>query len=991
MKLNFYRLVMFNSITEIYSVKRYCIAPILCVLIILASGIPKANSQERSPDQITHSAIDKKDSLNKNDRLNKDDALLKIAIMKNNPPFSLILPNGRPTGLYVDIWKNWSEVTNIKIEFVAGTYTENIEALRNGKADFHSGLFANPERAKWAVFSLPINRNGTGLFFNGDELQSKTLEQLSGKKIGVGKGTFQETFLNTNYPNIKVVTFDFVEETIDALLNQEIDAILSENAFINAQLAKLGIMGAFDQSEKPVMTNTSHALIPKDKAHLKTIIDDGIRKLPIEKIIKLEKKWLPREEPFFETIVTSLVPSLTQQEQEWLAIHNKFIIGIDHAWAPFEFVDEEGKHSGISSVFVEKLSEQLSIDTSVDNESDWSELLKKIERKEIDILPAVARSKERDSFILFSDPYLDFSNVVVTRNDAEYAQELADLDGKTIAVVKGYRIQEILEADYPRINTRYVKNIGEGLALVESGEVFGYIDNLAIITHEQQVKSRESLRVAVYTPYKDKLSFGVRKGLEPLLPIINKALANIDNKERKAIINEWLAVRVNVGFDFLTIVKWGAPVLLFFMLIIGIVTRANRKLQVEIDKRRKTERRLNEAKISAERAKETAEKANKAKDEFLANMSHEIRTPMNAVLGMSQLLVETPLNNQQKEYIETLNTSAESLLNLINDILDLSKVEAGKLELENIPFSLNKVVNNIVKQTEVKLAEKPVDIRINFAKDIPSILIGDGLRVGQILLNISGNAAKFTAEGYIDIKVHIKSVDEKSMVLQFEVKDTGIGMTANQLKKLFQTYSQADSSTTREYGGTGLGLAISKNLVALMGGEIWVESEFGEGSVFYFTCELNVSSEKIDQSAQNLIRGSVKPHYLDKLKNKNILLVDDNPVNLMVAKKMLTNSGMNVVTAANGLESIEKLQENDIDAVFMDVQMPVMDGYDATKTIRQNIKYKDLPIIALSANAMEKDIKKGLEVGMNAHLAKPVKIEQMLEVLDKYIREDSQD
>ena len=575
---------------------------------------------------------------------NNHDAPLRIAIMKNNPPFSLILPNGKAAGLYIDIWNLWSKVSERPIVFISGDYTENIKMLEDGQVDFHAGLFINESRQKWAVFSLPIDRNSTSLFFHGDNQKELTLRELSGKRVGVGKGSFQEKYLLLNYPNIEIIAFDKVDNTINNLLNKKLDAIFSETSFMNAQLGKLGVMGAFNQSEEAIFSNTAHALIPKDRIHLKKVINQGIKRLPIDEMIKMEKKWLPSEPAFFESLRKSLVSTLTQEEQEYLAQLSTLRVGIDPAWPPFEFFDDNKKHSGISSEYLSLIAQKLSLNLQVELGNSWTQVLEKIKIKKLDLLPGIAQSDDRKTYMTFSESYVNFSNVVVTRNDADFVQNMEDLNGRTLAVVNNYRIQDILETNHPQINLIKVENISEGFSLLENGSVFGYVDNVAIITYEKRENKRESIRIAVNTPYQDALSFSVRKGLEPLIPILNKALLSISEDEKKAIVNRWLALKIDVGINLITVLKWSLPILAIFILIILFITRTNARLQTEITKRQKSEKKLEVAKYSAEKEKEIAEKANKAKDEFLANMSHEIRTPMNAVIGMSQLLENTSLN-----------------------------------------------------------------------------------------------------------------------------------------------------------------------------------------------------------------------------------------------------------------------------------------------------------------------------------------------------------
>jgi PAS domain S-box-containing protein len=404
-----------------------------------------------------------------------------------------------------------------------------------------------------------------------------------------------------------------------------------------------------------------------------------------------------------------------------------------------------------------------------------------------------------------------------------------------------------------------------------------------------------------------------------------------------------------------------------------------------------TERRRGEEELR--RATAAAEAATRAKSEFLANMSHEIRTPMNAATGMLYLLQQTELTGAQKNYLDKAQSASNMLLRVINDILDFSKIEAGKLEVESAPFSLESVLGDLVAVASTTIKDKSVELSAACAPEVPDLLIGDPLRLGQVLLNLTSNAIKFTEKGKVDLEVSLAAADDDGVALRFTVTDTGIGMAPEQQGKIFGAFSQADSSTTRRYGGTGLGLAISAQLVELMGGTIQVESEQGKGSSFSFTARFRLPSADEKTAAAIFSRDPAGGAHVgsEGFAGARILLVEDNMINQELARDLLERKGARVDHASNGAEALRLLAEPGVryQAVLMDVHMPVMDGLEATRRIRLDPAFDALPIIAMTASAMKGEREICIEAGMNDQVNKPIIVAELFSTLQRWIRPDA--
>jgi len=394
--------------------------------------------------------------------------------------------------------------------------------------------------------------------------------------------------------------------------------------------------------------------------------------------------------------------------------------------------------------------------------------------------------------------------------------------------------------------------------------------------------------------------------------------------------------------------------------------------------------KIQKSNVELEKALQESNKASKLKGDFIATVSHEVRTPMNGIIGLSSLLYDTELNEEQKDFVRMIKKSADSLLDIINDILDFSKIESGQFEMDHSVFDIAALTNELAVIFGEKVSEKKLDLKVNITQNLDNMVVGDQVRLRQILNNILSNAVKFTHEGYIRLSLNSEPIDISQSIYKFKIEDTGIGIAPDKIDVIFNRFTQGDASTTRKYGGTGLGLAITKEVVELMKGSIAVKSEPGIGTIFYLDIPFQINKKS------RLASKSENEEFLMKLRQQvagsKVLIVEDNIINQKVTKKMLEKTGCIVDTAVDGMEAIEKVTAEKYDLVFMDIMMPNLSGVEATIKIRTLFKNKDyINIIAMTAHAMKGDRERYIDAGMDDYLSKPFGQEKLYRMLQKWL------
>ena len=652
----------------------------------------------------------------------------------------------------------------------------------------------------------------------------------------------------------------------------------------------------------------------------------------------------------------------TKEEKDFIKEHPVIHLGVDPKFIPYEFFDTDGVYKGIAADYSKLISERTGLQFVIEKNLSWPEAYEKGVLKQLDAFPCVSKTKERERYFLYSEPYYSFQRVIFMNQKNDTIENFSDVMNRKVAVQTNSSHHSYLKG-FNSIELSLYLNVDEALRAVSNGSEEAFVGNFATSNYLIKANGITNLKyVKIESEEKQFLYFAVRKDWPILISILNKALADITQEEKITIDNRWIGVENKI--DYTQVLRIVGMVSIVIAIIFLVSLYWILKLRREVETRKKIEEAL-------QIAKEEAEYANYVKSAFLARMSHEIRTPLNAITGMAYVIKKTDVTTTQKNYLDKITRASRDMLGIINDILDFSKIEAGKIDIERISFSLDDVLEQLINIVSFKIEEQHIDFSMNRDTEIPAFFWGDQKRIQQVLLNVVNNAVKFTKDGSVSLSIRLVAKVKDSYILEFSVKDTGIGMSSEQLEQLFTPFSQGDSSISRRFGGTGLGLSIVKSLVEMMGGSVEVYSALDEGSTF--NIQLTLEADRNKDYEEKKKAASVY------FQNIRVLVVEKNGFYKKLLKNYLNSFNMVAEFAPSEDRAIELMKNVSMEdrqsynLLIVDYETPQDGGIAFCSKVKKLPWLKEVPKFIVMIPLSKEELFENIETaGLDFGITKPI-------------------
>lgn len=766
---------------------------------------------------------------------------LTIGVRSDQVPLVFDTGNGHLAGTYIDYLSRLSGKLGLLIEPVvinsgAGPVLEQPQT----DALLTTRLPGTPA-PDGKRYTSPLMTLTYGLFVSAGDATIRSLSDLESGRIAVVEGDPNQYTMVESVESFTPVPVQSLGEAVSHVLSGQADAFVGPIPVVSdylqsAMINGIGLAVLLDQKSVDVIIQVDEGTDP-----LFHVLDQTVKAISHNEHRVIRQSWLDVDLSVLEKSDVELSTS----DIDWLKRHPAPKVAYRADWAPFEY-EQDGRAAGLVPELVARLESQLGgqFESTILGNRVLAE--QALEDGDVDILPGVSRTpRTKDSF-LFTRAYVNVPIALAIRDDGRFIGDLRELRKERVGVVNRHAAHDYLLINHPNLDLYPMTTVENGLLALSNGDLDVMVTHIPAVSYTVTKLGLSNLRITSITPYQYDLRLAVRKDSPELHRMLNKTLSSLKPTDTEAIYNRWIHLDIEKEADY-TVVR---RVVMIAIVVVLIFLYWNRKLSREVDERirsenalRRSEDELRAAKLEAERLAREAEAASRTKSEFLANMSHEIRTPMNAVIGYSDLLSNSVTDPQQHNYLDAIRAGSRSLLMLINDILDLSRIEAGKMRLDYSPVSVRRLLDDVRHIFDLRAREQGITLEVSVGSDMPVAMMLDETRFRQVLFNLVGNAIKFTHEGGVTVRATVHPVENtaeeapehQNYSLMVEVADSGIGIPADQRDRIFDAFEQQEGQNTRRYGGTGLGLAISRKLVEMMGGELEVESEPGVGSVFTVT------------------------------------------------------------------------------------------------------------------------------------------------------------